>query len=127
MSDRFASVEEDDLNKLFLEKDSINTRKNTATSVKLFRSCLSANGENEQFETFNSDTTQIVNKIIICRCEARIGREIQKSSLIAIRIGINRYLQVNTSGINIVNGHEFKESKKIFDAVCKDLKRKEKG
>lgn len=60
MSDRFAFVEEDDLNKLLLEKDSIHTRKNTASSVKLFRSYLRAKGENEQFETFISDT---LNKV----------------------------------------------------------------
>jgi len=127
MSDRFASVEEDDLNKLLLEKDSINTRKNTASSVKLFRSYLSAKGENEQFETFNSDTLNKLLTKFYAEVRQESGEKYKKSSLIAIRHGINRYLQVNTSGIDIVNGHEFKESKRIIDAVCKDLKQEGKG
>ena len=70
---------------------------------------------------------KLLTKLLYVDVRQESGEKYKKSSLIAIRIGINRYLQVNTSGINIVNGHEFKESKKIFDAVCKDLKRKEKG
>jgi hypothetical protein len=36
------------------------------------------------------------------------------------------FLQSNSS-FDIVNGQEFKESKRVCDAVCKDLKREGKG
>ena len=81
MSDRFASVEEDDLNKLLLEKDAINTRKNTSPSVKLFRSYLSAKGENEQFKTFNSDTLNKLLTKFYAEVRQESGEKYQKSSL----------------------------------------------
>jgi hypothetical protein len=44
------------------------------------------------------------------------GEKYKKSSLIAIRNGLNRFLQSNSS-FDIVNGLESKESKIVFDAV----------
>ena len=37
---RFATVGEEELNKILLGKDSINTRRNTASAVRLFKSYL---------------------------------------------------------------------------------------
>ena len=53
------------------------------------------------------------------------GEKYKKSRLIALRHGLNIFLQSNSS-FDIVNGQEFIESKRVFDVFCKDFKKRRK-
>jgi hypothetical protein len=63
---------------------------------------------------------------ILCKlyAEARTvdGELYKKSSLRTTRHGLNRYL-VNIFDADLTKDAEFKESEKVFFAVCTDLKR----
>ena len=124
--DRFATVDEEELQQILLEKDSVNTRRNTKSSVKLFRSYLKAKSLGECFEESDERTLNTNLSKFYAEMRQENGEKYKKSSMIAIRHGINRFLQTNTT-CDIVNGQAFKESKRVFDAVCKDLKREGKG
>ena len=60
---QFATVGEEGLNKILLEKDSINTRRNTASTVKLFKSYLNTTICNDAFENMDAVTlnSQLTN------------------------------------------------------------------
>ena len=114
--DRFATVDEEELQQILLDKDSVNTRRNTKSSVKLFRSYLKAKSLDECFE--ESDERSLNTNLSKFYAEMRQenGEKYKKSSMIAIRHGMNRFLQTNTT-CDIVNGQAFKESKRVFDAA----------
>ena len=66
---RFATVGEEELNKVLLKKDSINTRRNTASDVKLFKSYLNTKICNDAFEnmdpvTLNSQLTTFYVEVL---------------------------------------------------------------
>jgi len=123
---RFAKVGEEELNRILLEKDSINTRRNTASAIKLLKNYLNTKMCNDAFENMDAATLNSQLTTFYVKAPQENGEKCKKSSLIAIRHGLNRFLQSNSS-FDIVNGQEFKESKRVFDAVCKDLKREGKG
>jgi hypothetical protein len=82
---RFATVGEEELNKILLEKDSINTRRNTASAFKLFKSYLNTKICNDTFE--NMDVVTLNSQLTKCYVEVRQenGEKYKKSRLIAIR------------------------------------------
>ena len=53
---RFATVDEEELNRILLEKDSINTRRNTASAVKLLKNYLNTKMCNDTFENMDAAT-----------------------------------------------------------------------
>jgi len=110
---RFATVGEEELNKILLEKDTINTGRNTASAVKLLKSYLNTKICNDAFGNMDAVTLNSqLTKFYVEVCQEN-GEKYKKSSLIAIRHGLNRFLQSNSS-FDIVNGQEFKESKRIL-------------
>ena len=82
---RFATVGEEELNKILLEKDSINTRRNTASGVKLLKGYLNTNICNDAFENMDAVTlnSQLTKFYVEVRQEN--GEKYKKSRLIAIR------------------------------------------
>ena len=129
--DRFVTVDDEELNRILIEKDAVNTRRNTNSAVKLFRSYmyLKEKSLNEKFEEADYATLNSVLSKFYAEVRQENGEKYKKSSLIAIRHGINRFLQTNhvNGTVDIVHGADFKESKRVFEAVCKELKREGKG
>jgi hypothetical protein len=64
---RFATVGEEELNKILLGKDSIITRRNTASAVKLFKGYLNTNICNDAFENMDAVTLNLGLLIKVCR------------------------------------------------------------
>lgn len=125
---RFANLSNGDLNAILQEKDSKNTKRNTKTSVSIFRSYLSSKSLDINFELYDKPTLDETLTKFYAEVRQANGEEYKKSSLIGIRHGLNRHLQLNTDNItDIVNGSEFSKSKQMFGAVCKGLKRQGKG
>ena len=126
-SDRFASLNCDDLDKILTEKDSKNTKRSTDVAVKIFKTYLREKELPENFE--EASASSLDDQLTRFYAEVRQvnGQKYKTTTLTAVRHGINRYLQLKTAGMDIINGGDFKESKQMFAAVTKDLKREGKG
>ena len=126
-SDRFASLNCEDFDKILTEKDSKNTKRATEMAVKIFRTYLREKELPENFE--EASASSLDDQLTRFYGEARQvnGQKYKTTTLIAIRHGINRHLQLKTAGMDIINSGDFKKSKQMFIAVTKDLKREGKG
>ena len=104
------------------DKDAKTTRRSTDQAVRLFRKYLL---EKEFYPAFDSYDKQTLDKKL-CKlyAEARTvdGELYKKSSLRTTRHGLNRYLG-NIFDADLTKDAEFKESEKVFFAVCTYLKR----
>ena len=125
-SDRFVSLNCDDFDKILTEKDSKNTKRATEMVVKIFRTYLREKELPENFE--EASASSLDDQLTRFYGEARQvnGLKYKTTTLIAIRHGINRHLQLKTAGMNNINSGDFKKSKQMFIAVTKDLKREGK-
>ena len=127
MAGRFASLSEEELQVIVSNKDSNNTKKSTSVSVNILRDYLLEKNEDIHFETLcNKDLDNLLCKFY---AEARTskGDLYKKSTLQAIRHGINRHLKLNGvhkgTPVDIVHGIDFSKSRSLFDAMKKELKR----
>jgi hypothetical protein len=88
----------------------------------LFRKYLQEKEFDPAFDSYDKQTLD--KKLCNLYAEARTvdGELYKKSSLRTTRHGLNRYL-VNIFDADLTKDAEFKESEKVFFAVCTDLKR----
>ena len=95
--------------------------------MKIFRTFLREKELPENFE--EAPASSLDDQLTRLYGEARQvnGQKYKTTTLIAIRHGINRHLQLETAGMDIINSGDFKKSKQMFIAVTKDLKREGKG
>lgn len=123
MAARFASRSEEEIRLLIDEKDSKNTKRSTKVCTKIFTDYLKEKAllqpENKQ---------QLASILTSFYVEARKsnGELYSKSSLNAIRFGLNRHFK-NTKGTDIIKDPAFVEANKVFLAQCVDLKRQGLG
>jgi len=119
---RFADISNQQLETIVQDKDAKNTRRSTDQAVRLFRKYLQEKELDPAFESYDKQT---LDKIL-CKfyAEARTvdGELYKKSSLRTTRHGLNRHLG-NIFDADLTKDAEFKESEKVFFAVCTDLKR----
>ncbi|XP_069138812.1 uncharacterized protein KIAA1958-like [Argopecten irradians] len=123
---RFATVNEGELKRLIEEKDAKNTRRAMETAVKTFRSYLKEKDESEDFEKMSAaDLDKLLARFFV---EVRTinGEHYKKTSLFALRHGLNRFLSMH-SDMDIIHGDDFSHSKNVFQAAAKELKRQGKG
>jgi hypothetical protein len=122
---RFATVDEDEFQRILKEKDSVNTRRVTNSAVRTLQAYLREKGQTENFEDLSkTDLYMVLNKFYT---EARQenGQMYKKSSMFALRHDLNRYLSCKS--IDLIHDTEFKESNKTFAATIKELKRQGLG
>jgi len=110
---RFATVGEEELKMILLSKDSINTRRNTAPAVKLFKSYLNTKICNDAFENINA----VILNSLLTKFYVEVRQEncekYKKSSLIAIRHRLNIFLlQLQYKKLNKSTTDLQKEEKK---------------
>ena len=77
---------------------------------------------NVEFENYDTQTLNDVLSKFYAEARTEDGTFYKKSSLQTLRHGLNRYISSKKEK-DIIRDNEFKESKKVFLAVCKDLKR----
>ena len=110
-----------------VEKDAKNTRRATESAVGTFKSYLREKNLSESFESLSNDDLDKVLCKFYTEVRTENGELYKKSSLISIRHGINRHLSNLSEGKDIIHGSDFSESKKVFAAASKELKRQGKG
>ncbi|XP_060575540.1 zinc finger MYM-type protein 2-like [Ruditapes philippinarum] len=123
---RFASLSETDLVKLSESKDSKNTKAATKHSVKLFRTYLAEKGHDSSFETYTNGVLNSRLRLFYAEVRNASGERYKRTSLIAIRSGICRYL-CQSNNIDITRDVDFKEANDMFVCMCKDTCKTGKG
>ena len=119
---RFADITNQQLDKIVEDKDDKNTKRSTNQAVRLFRKYLTEKELDVEFENYNPQTLNNTLSKFYAEARTEDGTLYKKSSLRTLRQRLNRFLS-SKKEIDIVRDTEFKESKKVFLAVCKDLKR----
>ncbi|XP_033756252.1 uncharacterized protein LOC117338997 [Pecten maximus] len=120
---RFASLNDENINKLMTEKDSINTRRATDSAVKMFKEYLKEKNVAEDVETLDStELDKLLGKFYL-EARNKNGELYKKASLTAFRHGLNRHFKDH----DIVNGQDFKSSREAFIAMSSELKRQGLG
>ncbi|CAG2216012.1 unnamed protein product [Mytilus edulis] len=124
---RFPSLNNEEIKKILIEKDSKNTRRSTDSSVRTFKSYLREKNLPEDFENLPNNELDSILFRFYPEARTENGELYKKSSLFSLRHGINRHLSNFDSGKDIVHDTDFKDSNKVFLATTKDLKRQGKG
>jgi len=93
MAKRFHLADDNEIEELLFNKDSINTKKSTAAAVKCFRQSLVESGrENTQFEDYELSELDTALKAFYAGARKTDGSLFRKSALQNIKYGIKRYL-----------------------------------
>ena len=122
---RFATVDEDEIQRILEEKDSVNTRRATDSAVRTLQAYLREKGLSENFEDLSKTDLNMVLSKFYTEARQENGQMYKKSSMFALRHGLNRYLSCKP--IDLIHDPEFKESNKTFAAIIKELKRQGLG
>ena len=114
---RFATLSEEDLNRLLDERDAKSTKRATKSALKVFHQYLKEKKADEP-------QTTLANVLKLFYVEARKadGTSYSKSTLNSLRFGLNRHFKA-TRGFDIITDSELTDANKVFGAKCEDLKR----
>ena len=104
---RFATINEEQLNKILTEKDAKNTKRATDSSIRTFKSYLREKNYDEDFEDLPNEQIDAILKKFYSEVRTENGELYKKSSLTSLRHGINRYLSNQPSGKDIIHGKDF--------------------
>ena len=119
---RFASMAQEDFLNLLESKDSTNTKRATAVSVKVFKEYLREKNKPTNFEDMTKkELAQILGQFYV-EARTKDGHPYTKSSMKAIRAGICRYTKQHMN-IDIISEEEFSEANRIFFALAVHLKK----
>ena len=119
MTSRFASFTEQDIKKIFQDKDSQNTKKSTKVAKELFADYVKEKNLREPEE--KKELAQTL-KTFYVEARKKDGSSYSMGSLKTLRFGLNRHFK-STRGIDIINDVEFNEANKVFTAQCVQLKK----
>ena len=125
MAGRFASLSNAEIDQIEQAKDSSNTKKVVAKSVKLLRSYLTEKGISPLFENLSNTELDSTLKEFYANARTEKGELYKVTSFKQIKYGLSKYLKT-TSNVDI-NGPGFSKSNDTFKALQVDLTRKGKG
>ncbi|CAC5400379.1 KCTD1_15 [Mytilus coruscus] len=125
MTKRFHVADNDEIEELLLNKDSLNTKtKVQQFQFKFFRQFLEEGGrENTKFEEYELSELDAALRSFYAGARKSDGSLFKKSAIQNVKYGLKRYLNEKRN-IDINKDNEFTKSNLIFQAVKVDLKRK---
>ncbi|XP_048771872.2 uncharacterized protein LOC125677743 [Ostrea edulis] len=125
MGKRFGQTTATQIDEKRLKVNSEKTRRCNAKAAKILRDYLKEQGQNEEFEAY--DTVGLSEVLGHFYCDARKpdGEKYKTSSLENIRHSLNRYLrsQPFNKPFDIIKDPEFADANQNFKAVMAELKR----
>ena len=124
---RFASVSEDEITALLLDKDSVNTKRATKVSVGVLQLYLQEKGQSTDFVSLPVASLNELLKKFYVEARRKDKQPYTKSSLTAIRFGLCRHIKNSRPDVDIINGPEFEEANRVFKAKTVELKRQGKA
>ena len=108
-SDRFVAVGEEEMERLLSDKDSKNTKRKIASSIKYFRTFLAKNYQNDNFESFNCDVLDDRLKAFYASSRKTDGTQFKKTALQSIHYGVKKHI-VETMNLDISDKTRFLSS-----------------
>ncbi|XP_066913334.1 uncharacterized protein KIAA1958-like [Clytia hemisphaerica] len=120
---RFDEVDEVKLHNLVLDKNSSNTKKATKSSYTLFKTYIEEKSILCDLQTVDKTGLNEILRKFYVEIRKKDGTKYSKSSLTAIRFGLQRKLNELRKDINIIDNKEFLASNEIFKAYCVELKK----
>ena len=103
-----------DIEKIFEDKDSQNTKRSTKVAKELFADYMKEKNLREPEE--KKELAQTL-KTFYVEARKKDGSSYSMGSLKTLRFGLNRYFKP-TRGIDIMNDVEFNEANKVFTVQC---------
>lgn len=123
---RFASVNTDVLEKILKDKDSANTKKATARSMRLFTKYIQEKCLDIDIDTCGRGELDTILTTFYAEARNKEGESYKSSTLKNTRYGLNRYF-TETRNIDILKDREFDKSNKMYSAMSVQLKREGLG
>jgi len=123
---RAMSKREEEKCSLVTDKDSLKTKQATKFAVSTLRQYLVEKGHNENFEDFDRETLDKTLRIFYSEMRNAKGESYKRSSLLAIRSGLARFL-ASKRQLDIINDSEFKSSCEMFVSMLKAVSREGNG
>ena len=123
---RFASVSEDEITALLLDKDSVNKTSNKGISwsfAVVFARKRQVNG----LCVPSSSLSKRAAKKFYVEARRKDKQPYTKLSLTAIRFGLCRHIKNSRPDVDIINGSEFEDENRVFKAKTVELKRQGKA
>ena len=122
---RFATVGEESKQKILTEKDSLNTQKAGLISYGIFaKYCLEKKIDIDTVDITNVNKAELNEILRSFYVEVRKedGYNYKKTSLCALRFGLQRQIKKQRPDVNIIDDLEFSTSNEMFKAQCVQLK-----
>ena len=119
MTSRFASLTEQDIEKIVESNDSQNTKRSTKVAKELFADYVKEKNLREPEE--KKELAQTL-KTFYVEARKKDGSSYSMGSLKTLRFGLNRHFK-STRGIDIINDVEFNEANKVLTAQCVQLRK----
>ena len=124
---RFSTVDEIEIEKQLIDKNSINTHKATKVASNIFFVYLREKQIEIDIETVSfSELNKILTKFYV-EVRKKDGSMYSKSTLTSIRFGIQRLINQKRKDVNIIDSPEFSTANEIFHAQCAFLKKEGLG
>ena len=120
MTSRFASLTEQDIEKIVESNDSQNTKRSTKVAKELFVDYVKEKNLREPEE--KKELAQTLKTFYVEARKKDGGSSYSMGSLKTLRFGLNRHFK-STRGIDIINDVEFNEANKVLTAQCVQLKK----
>ena len=120
---RFITVNDIDLNKLLIDKDSKNTQQATKVAFNIFECYLLEKKICLDYKAVTAKTLNDVLKRFYAEVRKQNGTLYSKTTMTSIRFGIQRKFKEIRKDINIIDSEEFRTSNEIFRAQCVYLKK----
>ncbi|XP_067658215.1 uncharacterized protein [Haliotis asinina] len=120
---RFAELSDTEKTIILENVEAKNTKKATSTAIRVLREYLSQKGKTIEFENLTPEDLDAILSEFYLEARTEKGEKYKKSTLMAYRHGIQRYIEKTRPDIDIIRGADFKTSSKTFKAMGKELKR----
>ena len=125
--ERFAVINEKQIQNILDEKSSKNTEKATEVSFNILCTYLKTRKIDFNFTNINkSELNDLLRKFYV-EVRKQDGSYYRKASLVALRFGIQRRIKELGISINIIEDQEFFATSEVFKAQCVFLKKEGLG
>lgn len=122
-SKRFASVLDEDINKLISSKDSNSTKKCIERSRKIFGEFLQSQGVDSDLKLIDEKALDDLLRTFYASVRTKTGEYFKTNSFQNLRYGLCRYIYKET-GIDVTESENFTASGEVYRSVMVDIKRK---
>ena len=121
---RFASVSDDDVEKLLADKFAKNTSNSTTVAWNVFSSYLREREREEiDLKTCNKNELDIILKDFYASARKTDGSMYKMTTFRSLRAGIQRKIKETRHDLDIITGYEFSGSRRVYEAQCTEMKK----